>query len=702
MLFGYVGSAQKQGQALIDSLMAELPKFRQDSNQVLLLAKLSHVYFTINPDTGLFYGEKALAIARKINFESGYGVAYNSLAANYYMKSDANKALYYFEQAAFMYNKYNDKIGVASVIGNMAVVFQSQSNYPKALDYNFQALKMNEELGNETKIASNLQNIGIVYYEQSQYDKALEFYQKSMDKFQKLKNASGIAGNYSNMGNVYSALKKYDQAISNDEKALEIYIQLGDKARMASLLGNIGNRYYGKEESLKALDYNFKALEINRQIGNKGGEAINLGNVGSLLYTIYKDPHIKVPDSLAGSGKLIEKSIQYQLEAEKIATEIGDLSMQQDHAKTLSEIYYDIGRFKESLDYYKKNIALRDSVFSEENKEKIQQLENQRDEDLKQKEIEIQKLQLQKVRNERWYYLTGFVLLILLLLVLLNRFRVKKLSNEKLEKAYNELKSTQQQLIEQEKMASLGVLTAGIAHEIKNPLNFVNNFSEISHELLDELIASNDINEKNQLAESVKQNMEKISGHGRRADSIVQSMLQHARNGDAEQAPTDINSICNEIADLAFHGMKANNPDFNTLIQKEFASGIPLVRAVSQDISRVVVNLLSNAFYAVNEKNKALKKNGTLNEIYKPVVTISTGLRDVNTVLIRIRDNGPGIPDTIRKKIFEPFFTTKPAGQGTGLGLSICYDIVKAHGGQLSLESKINEFTEFIIALPVI
>ncbi|MDZ4822386.1 MAG: ATP-binding protein [Flavobacteriales bacterium] len=254
-------------------------------------------------------------------------------------------------------------------------------------------------------------------------------------------------------------------------------------------------------------------------------------------------------------------------------------------------------------------------------------------------------------------------------------------------KAYNELNKMQDAFVQQEKMASLGTLTAGIAHEIKNPLNFVNNFSELSSSLIDEIKNSDNKEEVDELLADLKLNLEKINQHGKRADSIVKSMLQHSRSSAGDKQPTDINKICDEFLDLAFHSMRANVSNFNCSIEKAFDPALPIVNVVQQDISRVLLNLLNNAFYAVKTKADA--------KVVLSTKKIKTGIE------ISVRDNGTGIPEKVRENIFEPFFTTKPTGEGTGLGLSICYDIIKAHGGELRVQSKEGEFTEFTISLPI-
>ena len=271
-------------------------------------------------------------------------------------------------------------------------------------------------------------------------------------------------------------------------------------------------------------------------------------------------------------------------------------------------------------------------------------------------------------------------------------------TNKELTKTLEELKATQAQLIQSEKMASLGELTAGIAHEIQNPLNFVNNFSEVSNELIDEMteqLEKGNAEDAKAIANEIKMSLEKINIHGKRADGIVKSMLQHSRTSSNKKEPTDINILADEYLRLAYHGMRAKDKSFNAAIKTDFDESIGLTKIISQDIGRVILNLITNAFYAVMEKKK-LRPEG-----YEPTVTVSTKKMD-NKIIVNVKDNGTGIPQKTLDKIFQPFFTTKPTGQGTGLGLSLSYDIVtKGHGGELKVETKEGEGTEFIIHLPV-
>src|SRR5450432_2025264 len=261
-----------------------------------------------------------------------------------------------------------------------------------------------------------------------------------------------------------------------------------------------------------------------------------------------------------------------------------------------------------------------------------------------------------------------------------------------------ELKSTQTQLIQSEKMASLGELTAGIAHEIQNPLNFMNNFSEVNKELIEEMkqeLVVGNIAEATKIANNIQQNEDKINHHGKRADAIVKGMLQHSRTSTGQKEPTDFNALTDEYLRLAYHGLRAKDKSFTASVKADFDKSIGKINMIPQDIGRVLLNLYNNAFYALIEKKK---QHG---DAFEPFISVETKKANGN-VEIRVKDNGNGIPQKVLDKIFQPFFTTKPAGQGTGLGLSLSYDIVKAHGGEIKVETKEGEFTEFVIQIPAV
>jgi signal transduction histidine kinase len=303
-----------------------------------------------------------------------------------------------------------------------------------------------------------------------------------------------------------------------------------------------------------------------------------------------------------------------------------------------------------------------------------------------------------QIRNIQFFAIIIFFLLAVFFFIS-NRQKIK--AKRKIETAYVQLKSTQAQLIQSEKMASLGELTAGIAHEIQNPLNFVNNFSEVNKELIDELIGERrraegerNASVEDGILDDIAQNLEKINHHGKRADAIVKGMLQHSRTSSGQKESTDINALCDEYLRLAYQGFRARDKSFNATFSTEFDNGIDKVDIVRPEIGRVILNLINNAFYAVNERSK----QGVLG--YEPSVIVGTR-RLKDRIEISVKDNGKGIPASIKEKIFQPFFTTKPTGQGTGLGLSLAYDIVKAHGGEIRVETEEGKGSDFIVQLPV-
>jgi signal transduction histidine kinase len=351
--------------------------------------------------------------------------------------------------------------------------------------------------------------------------------------------------------------------------------------------------------------------------------------------------------------------------------------------------------------YYKLAMGTKDKLYDEEKTKQL--LSYKFNEELQLREIARKEEQLRN--RARIFTLSGVLGLFIIIAFLLyynNRQKQKTNNllaskNLQIEKTLQELKDTQAQLIQSEKMASLGELTAGIAHEIQNPLNFVNNFSETNTELIQEAkdeFQSGNSNEGLALLEDILDNEHKIAHHGRRAENIVKSMLEHSRTSKGEKQLTDINALVDEYLRLAYHGFRAKDKTFNATFENSFDKSIGRTNIVPQDIGRVLLNLFNNAFWVVAEKKK--QAGGS----YEPVVTVSTRKLD-SRVEIEVKDNGTGIPQKAIDKIFQPFFTTKPTGQGTGLGLSLSYDIVKAHGGELKVESTEGEGTVFTILLPL-
>lgn len=384
-----------------------------------------------------------------------------------------------------------------------------------------------------------------------------------------------------------------------------------------------------------------------------------------------------------------------------------------DRSQALSKAAARQGDYAKALQYFRQYTAYKDSLTAAATANRLATLTYRQN--LLKKEAQIQRLTQARALSEqaasrqRQTVLAlagGLALLAGLALVLIRNNRAKHRANQQLnaqkeavQRALAELKTAQTQLVQAEKMASLGELTAGIAHEIQNPLNFVTNFSEVSAELLAELAEeaarpTRDPELERELLADVQANLLKINQHGQRASSIVKGMLAHSRASTGERQPTDLNALTQEYLQLAYHGARAKDKTFDARLTTDFAPGLPAVAVVPQDISRVLLNVLSNAFYAVRQRQR------TAGPGYQPEVQVRTQ-RAASQVKITIRDNGSGVPEALKQKIFNPFFTTKPTGEGTGLGLSLSYDIItKGHGGTFTLASAEGEFTEVTIVLP--
>jgi len=406
---------------------------------------------------------------------------------------------------------------------------------------------------------------------------------------------------------------------------------------------------------------------------------------------------------------LIDKGISSRKSAKKLMAQ----KASRDSIKALSTSFAKKGNYAEAYKSFLAYTSYKDSLTAEVSSRRLAQLRyNQQ---LQKKEAEIKLLTKDRQLKEQaasrqlfyMFALFGCIAALSAILLILNRNnRMKKRANQqlnsqkdKLQTTLNELQNAQTQLVHAEKMASLGELTAGIAHEIQNPLNFVNNFSEVSAELVQELIENQQRPEVDreldlELLNDVGQNLQKVALHGKRASSIIKRMLEHSRSGSGEKEKTDMDALIDEYLKLSYHGMRARDKSFEVKMITNLKSGPQAVNIVPQEMGRVLLNIFNNAFYAVQQRQKE-GENG-----FEPTLTV-TSYRDNGQVTIKIKDNGCGMPEQVMQKVFQPFFTTKATGEGTGLGLSLSYDIVtKGHGGKLTVESEANNYTEFTIVLP--
>jgi signal transduction histidine kinase len=480
----------------------------------------------------------------------------------------------------------------------------------------------------------------------------------------------------------------YPEAGMNYTEALRYAEMSGSALAIAEANNTLGSLYLKIAENDKAFHHFLTAVEISR----KNEDGINEALASMKIAEIYinRGKTLSALEWLNQAEIVVPKTAFYYLE---------DIYMM------IAQAYIELEDFENAANILLLHSQVKDSLVVAENLEKIttltnrlefenkQALQNESHEkmmQIKQKEIERQKV----VRN---FSLFGAFVILVLAIIFFIRFVEKKKLNNALNQTLANLKSTQVQLIHAEKMASLGELTAGIAHEIQNPLNFIKNFAEVNSELITELneeIEKGNYEEVKTIAQDINDNEKKIIIHGQRADGIVKGMLQHSRKSNNEKIPTDINKLADEYLRLSYHGIRAKDKSFNADYKTLPDYSLPHVRVIPQDIGRVLLNLVNNAFFTVSEK---AKQN---NDGYKPMVVVGTR-NLIDKVEISVKDNGGGIPEKIRDKIFQPFFTTKAAGEGTGLGLSLSYDIItKGHGGELIVETKEGEGTEFKIVLP--
>ena len=525
----------------------------------------------------------------------------------------------------------------------------------------------------------------------------------------KLNNDSLITWCFALIASVYFYAEDYSNALQYSIKTKTYPAEYNKNKQLHT--GLIGESYFHLNQFDSALFYIKQSYNLTKSGGHWSVPYLYMGKLyekKGLLTQALSFYHESIPEGVATTDSIksclaianlfnhtnvMDSAFYYARLAFAVAQNTSSYLYIINASSLLKDFYKRKKQTDSAFKYQEIMLAANDSLF---NREKLTQMQNLTfNEDLRHQEIVKER---EKFQNEIKIYglAAGLVVLLLLAGILWRNNRLKQKAKTKIEKAYSELKSTQTQLIRSEKMASLGELTAGIAHEIQNPLNFVNNFSDVNTELIDEAEQEMDkgnINEAKTILIDIKENEQKINHHGKRADAIVKNMLQPSRTSSGVKEPTDINALTNEYLRLTSHGLRAKDKSFNAIIRTDFDETMGKINIIPQDIGRVLLNLYNNAFYAVSEKKK---QQG---EGYEPTVSVSTK-RINDKVEIRVKDNGNGIPQKVLNKIFQPFFTTKPTGQGTGLGLSLSYDIIKAHNGEINVETKEEEFAEFVILLP--
>lgn len=580
--------------------------------------------------------------------------------------------------------------------------YRLTGNLARALELHQKAVAIAEQSGSDRVLAFALNQAGHIYKDRLENEQALKFYHAAMYYN---RNAPGTYSSfpYANLGFVHLAIGNLDSALYYSSKARELMPYNKWKSNNMIIETTIGRIYSTKGDMASAQEHFTDAI--------KRAKVLKSPRHFSTIYNALAEhfSRMQMHDSAVYFNKLAVDVVQN--------TVLANLAIKP--ARALID-YYQNKDADSTVKYWRIYAAANDSLNSTRNNQQIQMLTLEAEQ--RKRDID----QAKKDSRTKWQtamLIGGLLSAILILTVMARASRRRKRDLDKLAMAYSELRSTQQQLIQAEKMASLGELTAGIAHEIQNPLNFVNNFSEVSTELIADMkneLKKGDTEEGLAIADDIKQNLDRILHHGKRADSIVKGMLQHSRSSTGTKEPTDINALSDEYLRLSYQGLRAKDKSFNAQFHFDPEPSIGPINVVPQDIGRVLLNMINNAFYSVSEKAKDAAPG------YKPMVTVSTRLVDTkensqirqsanpsirntnssilsgNSIIVSVADNGMGISEANRNKIFQPFFTTKPTGQGTGLGLSLSYDIIKAHGGEIKVESKEGEGSEFIIQLPIV
>jgi two-component system, NtrC family, sensor kinase len=636
----------------IDSLKHQLVISKNDTSSISTIINLCSAYWGVNPDSSMKYGQMSLTWSRKINF--------------YYGESSSLHAL--------------------------GVLYRILGDYPKALDITFEGLQIAENHLLIVPTLRCLNGIGLIYLELNDNSKAISYFQRGLmtaidnhDIYWTAQLQANIGSPFKNRNQIDSAFYYVNKALIKADSLKGSFLPKMVFRLMSEIQFEMGN-YQNAFENVH------KSLLINQ----KTNDHRSLSGDYTALSVFFKKLN-QVDSSIFYAKKGL-------IESQKIKHKAGVLKA----SKLLAELY-ESKNIKEALYYYKIANSTNDELYGSAKTLDLQRTLAEEQERQRQKDtFRI----AHENKLKQYAYLISLAILFLFAFLLYRNNRLKQKANvilqeqkEKIEHTLQQLKSTQTQLIQKEKLASLGELTAGIAHEIQNPLNFVNNFSELSVDLTQDL--KEEIHKPNldkeyieELLADLSQNQEKISHHGKRASSIVKGMLEHSRASTGVKEMTDISKLADEYLRLSYHGLRAKDKDFNATMETDFEENLPKINVIPQDIGRVLLNLFNNAFYAVHQRQQ-LSESLKLSEGYTPAVFLTTQMID-NQIVIKVKDNGTGMPESVRAKVFQPFFTTKPTGQGTGLGLSLAYDIVtKGHGGTFEVVSTEGVGSEFIIQLPI-
>lgn len=749
LVIGFSALAQTKK---IDSLRAVLARhpqadtFRVNRLYDLAIAEGNKTWPPDNPAYLDSLATQAFQLAKHLNYPYGQANALFIKSMLTYVKGNRENYHTLLKQALPLAEKSGDKLLISQLLVSLGA--SSQGNQQQV--YFKRALVVAQLTGSKQVIFDTYNQI-IDSYSGKNYALTLQWALSLLAEVEKDTNTIHQYKVVSRLAGTYEALNEYDQALIYLKRSQQIASKRGDKAQQGAALTRIGGLYQKKGQPDKAIEVLKQGLlhlektridwviDIERRLAEcyeqKGQykqaltyahHALARMNTSEDVFGYYSGFRYRTWLTLGKiylHTKQLDSALYYCnkiLPTLQVSVKMGFWESARDVTDIVAQLYAHKGNFTKAYDYQRQYIAYKDSLNNEDATRKATAMRFNDQMSRQQSQIALlqkdQQLQAEAARRQRQFLYASFAVLILiggLLALLIRNNRQKQRANvllqqqkqeiqaqrDQTQQALTDLKTTQAQLVQKEKMASLGELTAGIAHEIQNPLNFVNNFSEVSAEMVEELAqeqhkSQRDTDLEGELLTDLKDNLTKILHHGQRASNIVRGMLEHSRSSSGELQPTNLNALTDEFLRLAYHGQRAKDSSFNCELVTHFDPTIGKVNVMSQEIGRVLLNLFTNAFYAVHQRQKQGESD------YQPKVTVTTAAVK-NGIEIRVGDNGTGMTESVQQKIFQPFFTTKPTGEGTGLGLSLSYDIItKGHGGTLTVESEAGKGTDFMIKLP--
>ena len=685
----------------IDNLKAELtllsnkPGYVKDTVYLNKANELGFMLAESNPDSAILFLDQQIIRCQEANYKKGESEALKIYGNALQNKGAFVESIEYYTNSLTIAKSLSDEKLVPGILNNIGLVYYNLGNYTEALHNFFDAIKGAETTGNLNVKAAALNNVALIYFEQENFDEAKSKYKEMLAIYQGIGNPGRVILAYNNIGDVELKQHNPEAALENLKIGYASALELQSPEFIEMTARTMADIYAAMDSTELAEELYRKSIAIAEEKGYGVPYSHSLIGLSELFY----------------KNQNFEEATIYANKGLEQAEKMGQTTQLRNANELMAKIKEGMGNYQEALENYKLFKLYNDSINTALGQRLATNLEAEYE--FSKKTLEFEKATL----RQQWLTFSAFVglftFLIILFLVYRNRNRLNKAyhilkernneiksKNEKLEMTLDQLQLTQLQLIQSEKMASLGELTAGIGHQIQNPLNFVNNFSEVTAELIDEMqdeLYSGDTKSALGIVADVKSNLEKINKYGHLASGIIMNMLQHSRISTGQKEFTDLNALTLQYLNLSYHGIKAKDKGFVSEFSHSLDPNLKKIKIIPQDLGRVLLNLINNAFYAVNERLKSSM------DAYHPLVTVSTKWLD-DAVEIRIADNGNGIPEPIRDKVFQPFFTTKPTGQGTGLGLSLSYDIIKAHGGELSLlpQGVHNEQgSEFLIRLPI-